>query len=71
MQWVDESSLELLNLLLSDIYKEKLLIIGTYRDDENSESLESFINKASKDKKYLNSIKLKSFNINDMVNFVS
>ncbi|TYQ15181.1 UNVERIFIED_CONTAM: tetratricopeptide repeat protein [Acetivibrio alkalicellulosi] len=73
LHWVDEDSIKLLTQIMSELSKQKILIIGTYRDDEINEEnpLCKFINYAKDNQYPLTQIQLQSFDFNRMKRFVS
>ncbi|MDQ2085078.1 diguanylate cyclase [Herbivorax sp. ANBcel31] len=73
LQWIDDSSIDLLLQLTSQIINNHILIIGTYRDDEIHEThpLVNLLNKTKSNNYSFAEIKLKPFDINKIVSFIS
>ncbi|MBF0224779.1 MAG: DUF2791 family P-loop domain-containing protein [Desulfobacterales bacterium] len=73
IHWSDISSLNLLEIFITDIYTKNLLIIGAYRNDEINDysALNIKIRKLKKSGLLLKAINLNPIEINDINNFIS
>ncbi|MEN8906516.1 MAG: diguanylate cyclase [Clostridiales bacterium] len=73
LQWVDESSMSLFYSFVSEIDRNNLMILGTYRNDEvlSYHRLKKFIDCSKENKFKIYDISLKAFNMEQMTNFIA
>ena len=73
LQWIDLSSLELLDLILTEYKLENLLVIGAYRGDEVSkeDALYSRLNKLREEELSMTTISLQALHLKDVKQLIA
>ncbi|MDP4180483.1 MAG: protein kinase, partial [Bacillota bacterium] len=73
LQWVDEGSLDLLNGLLSNVSKNQLFIVATYRNDEINvdHPLKDFCHRVKETQEPFSEIALNAFDLNTLNKFIA